>query len=418
VFKIWADYEDQSGADSLAHRAKAIESYREAIRLDERVPDAWINLGLAYLTRATHPKASGPEGDLEQARLALETSRKLNPQNWVPYFLGGQLHAELARRKRDSAGDARPDLATALDLYQRGTGINPRNPQLHNGVALVLIDQAREAWDRGGEPFALLDQAGDACRQAIDGAPQQGFGYNNLGEVHVERATYRRFAGEDPRLDVQTAEAAYRKSFELLPGLAEPWSNLARAHSTLAAFELEQGRDPRRSVERAEEALRGAFERNAGEAQAWLYQGEVRGIRARWLARQHQARAGDFEEAARSFEKALELRPQRLDYRVAFGHFCREWALWQKESGLDPSPTLKRGLALADEVLAARPSWADALLLRATLLQEVELPGLTPEQRTASRQSAREAADLALALNAHLASWWKRQFAQGLAAAP
>lgn len=418
VFKIWADHEEQSGADSLAHRARAIESYREAIRLDERVPDAWINLGLAYFTRATHPKAPDPKGDLEQARLALETSRKLNPQNFVPYFLGGQLHTELARRHRDSGGDARPDLATALSLYQRGTDINPRIPQLHNGAVVVLIDQAREEWDRGGEPFALLDDAEDTCRRAIDGAPQQGFGYNNLGEVHVERAIYRRFTGEDPRPDIQAAEAAYRKSFELLPGLAEPWANLARAHSTLAASELEQGRDPRRSLEQAEEALRGAFERNADEPQAWLYQGEVRGMRARWLARQHQARAGDFEEAAHSFEKALELRPQRLDSRVAFGHFCREWALWQKESGLDPSTALKRGLALADEVLAARPSWADALLLRATLRQGVELPGLAPEQREAWRQRAREDVDRALALNPHLTSWWKRQFAQRFAAPP
>ncbi len=94
IFKTWADHEDQSGADSLPHRARAIESYREAIHLDERVPDAWINLGLAYLTRATNPRALDPLGDLEQARLALEASRKLNPQNYVPYFLGGKLHEE------------------------------------------------------------------------------------------------------------------------------------------------------------------------------------------------------------------------------------------------------------------------------------------------------------------------------------
>ena len=401
VYKIWADSGDQGGADSLDHRARAIASYREAIRLDERVPDAWINLGLAYLTRATNPKAPDPEGDLEQARLALETCRKLNPQNYVPYFLGGQLYAQLAQRRRDSGGDARPDLATALDLYQRGIGINPRIAQLHNGAALVLIEQAREAWERGEEPFALLEQAREECTRAIDAAPQQGFGQNNLGEVLVERALYRRFAGEDPGADIQTAEAAYRKAFALLPGLAGPWANLARAHATLAAFELEQGRDPRRSLERAEQALRGAFERNANEPQAWLYQGEVRGIRARWLARKHQAHAGDFEEAARSFEKALELKPRRLDYRVAYGHFRREWARWREESGLDPGLALERGVALSDEVLAARPSWAAALLLRASLRQGGD-----------GRHRAQEDADRALALNPHLAPWWKLQHAR------
>jgi serine/threonine-protein kinase len=376
VHKIWADHEDQKGTDSRAHRSRAIESYREAIRLDARVPDAWINLGLAYLTRATHPKASAPEAeaDLEQARLALETCRELSPQNYVPYFLGGQLHAELAQRRRDRGGDARVDLATALELYQRGSAINPRIAQFHNGAALVLIEQAREAWDRDEPPFARLEEARAACTRAIEVAPQQGFGHNNLGEVHYERATYRHLAGEDPRADLQEAEAAYRKAAELLPGLAEPWANLARAHATLAAFELERGRDPRRGLERAEQALRGTFERNAQQPQAWLTQGEVRGLRARWLARQHQARAGDFEEAARAFDKALELQPRRLDFRVAYGQFCREWARWSQEAGLDSGPALERGLARVDEVLAARPSWTTALRLRASLRQEMGRP--------------------------------------------
>ena len=379
VYKIWADHEDQKGTDSRAHRSQAIESYREAIRLDARVPDAWINLGLAYLTRATHPKASAPEAeaDLEQARLALETCRQLSPQNYVPYFLGGQLHAELAQRRRDGGGDARADLATALALYQRGSAINPRIAQLHNGGALVLIEQAREAWDRDEPPFARLEEARAACMRAIEVAPQQGFGHNNMGEVHFERAHYRLLAGEDPRADLHAAETAYRKAAELLPGLAAPWANLARAHATLAAFELEQGQDPRRGLERAEQALRDTFERNAQQPQALLYQGEVQGLRARWLARQHRARAGDFEEAARAFDKAVELHPRRLDFRLAYGQFCREWARWRQEAGIDPGPALERGLARVDEVLAARPSWASALRLRASLRQAMERPGLS-----------------------------------------
>ncbi|MFP2913216.1 hypothetical protein ACLESD_51075, partial [Pyxidicoccus sp. 3LFB2] len=83
-----------------------------------------------------------------------------------------------------------------------------------------------------------------------------------------------------------------------------------------------------------------------------------------------RARAEDFEEAARAFEKALELEPRRLDYRLAFGDFCREWAAWRKRAGLEPRPALERGLALVDEVLAARPRWTQALRLRERLLRE------------------------------------------------
>jgi serine/threonine-protein kinase len=404
VFKIWADSEDQRGADSLAHRARAIASYREAIRLDAHVPDAWINLGLAYLTRATNAKAPEPEGDLEQARLALETSQKLNPKNFVPCFLGGELHAERARRRRNSGADARPELAAALESYRRGLDINAHIAQLHNGVGSTLFEQAREAWDRGGAPFPLLEQAQAAYARAIAEAPQQGYAYNNICEVHLERASYQRWAGAEPGPELQAAEAACRKAGELQPGLATPWSNLARVHLMRAELELERGRDARRGLERAEESLRGAFERNPQEAQAWLYQGEARGLRARWRAR--QARAEDFEEAARSFEKALELEPRRLEYRVAFGHFCREWARWRKDAGLDPRPALERGLALANAVLTARPRWADALLLRASLRQVGEAPG------------AREDLEQALALNPQLAPWWKRQFPPRPVAAP
>ena len=398
VFKIWADYADEKGEDSLLHRGEAIASYREAIQLDEHVPDAWLNLGIAYLARATHVRAATPLEDLQQARAALDTARKLNPQNYVPYFLGGTLHSELAQRRRNQGEDARPELATALEFFEGGVRINARIAPLHNGRAAVLIEQAREAWDHGGDPFPGLARAEQAARQAMEVAPQQGFGHHNLGEVHAERALYRGLSGEEPLAELQAAEAAYLKASELLPGDAHSVASRARVHAMRAAFELEHARDPRRSLERAEAALRQAFERGAREPLAWLTQAEVRGLRARWLARQRQARAEHFEEAARSFEKTLELAPRRLDYRMAFGHFCREWASWRRHAGLDPLPALERGLTLADEVLAARPHWADALLLRASLREE------------AGAREARADLERALALNPHLAAWWKRRF--------
>ncbi|NMO22715.1 protein kinase [Pyxidicoccus fallax] len=393
VFKIQADYEDEKGEDSRAHRGEAIASYREAIRLDARIPDAWLNLGIAWLTRATHPRASTPLEDLEEARTALDTSRKLNPRNYVTWFLGGTLHLELAQRRRNQGGDAGPDLATALECFDEGLRINARIAQLHNGRSAVLLEQAREAWDRGDDPFPFLEQAVRAARQAIEVAPQQGFGHHNLGEAHAERAIWLARSGEDPRPDLQAAEVAYQEASALLPGGAHYPASLARVHARRAAFELEHGKEPRGSLDRAEAALRQAFERGPREPLAWLVQGEVRALRARWLARPE-----DFEDAARSFEKALELEPRHLDYRIAFGHFCRDRAAWRKAAGREPLPSLERGLALVDEVLAARPRWADALLLRASLREEA---GVTRE--------AREDLERALALNPRLISEWKRR---------
>jgi len=401
LFRTWADYEEQTGADPLPHHAQAIAAYRQAIQLDERIPDAWINLGQAYLKRASHPRASDPEGDLEQARLALEKSRTLNPGNFVAWFNAGMLHTELATRRRRSGGDPRPDLTTAAGFFQRGIDINARIAPLHNGLGIALQEQAREAWERGEDPFPLLARAQAAYAQAVSVAPKHGYGQNNVGEIHALRAEYQRRLGEDPREEVRAAEASYQQAVELLPGQANPWANRAKVRHTLALFELEQGRDPGASLTQAEEALAQAFQRNKDQPQAWRYQGEVLAVRARWLARHHPEQAGArFEEAAKSFEKALPSAPQPQDYSLAFGHLCDEWARWKKETGQDATAPLERGLALVDSVLAARPAWSEALLLRASLLAE--------------RDAARSRKDLeaALAANPHLTHEWKRRSSQ------
>ncbi|WNG33685.1 protein kinase [Archangium violaceum] len=404
IFRTWADYEDQTGADPLLHYAQAIESYRQAIQLDERIPDAWINLGQAHLKRASNPRVPDPEGELEQARIALEKSRTLNPQNFVAWFLGGTLHTELASRRRRGGGDPRPELVTAAAFFQRGIDINAKVAPLHNGLGIALLEQAREAWDRGEEPFALLAQAQAAHERAVTVAPKQGLGQNNVGEVLATRAAYRLLLGEDPSAEVRGAEAAYQQAISLLPGMANPWANLAKVRHTLALFELEQGRDPRASLARAQEALAQAFQRNQDEPEAWLYQGEVHAVRARWLARWKPDQAGaEFEEAARAFEKALQLAPPRQDFRVAFGHLCGEWARWKKKTGQDATSPLERGLALADSLLAARPAWPEALLLRARLLMEGEASG---------QQQARKELEAALASNPHLTHGWERRFSR------
>ncbi|MDC0712115.1 protein kinase [Stigmatella sp. ncwal1] len=401
IFRTWADSDAQTGADPLPHYAKAIEAYHQAIQLDERLADAWINLGQAYLKRAANPRFPDPEADLEQARLALEKSRTLNPGNFVVWFLGGMLHTDLASRRRRTGRDPRPDLATAAELFQRGIGINPRIAPLHNGLGIALQEQAREAWDRGEDPFSLLARAQAAYEQAITVAPKHGHGQNNVGEIHATRAAYQLLLGEDPTAEARAAEAFYQQASELLPGLANPWANRAKVRHTRALFELEQGRDPRAALTEAEEALTQAFQRNRDEPEAWRYQGEVHAVRARWLARQRPGQAETaFQEAARAMEKAFQLAPQPQDDSLALGHLCGEWARWRKKTGQDATAPLERGLALADSLLSARPAWPEALLLQANLLME--------------RDAARSQKNLqaALTANPHLTHWWKIRFSQ------
>jgi len=420
IFKVWADYQDQVGVDAQGNRSKAIDAYTRALQINDQHWDVWINLGANYVKRASQPRATDPGGDLTQALRALERARSLNPTHVVPYFYQGEIYELLAQRARSRGGDPGPDLARSLEAYQAGLAINPKIPHLHNGIGIVRMDQAREAWDRGGDPEPLLDQARAAFEQAIAVAPDQGFGYSNLGDMLSQRAWFQRARGDDPHANVEAAVVALKRAIERAPDQPTSWANLGTAHGIQAAYDLEHGRDPQASLAEAAAAIDRALENNPKDAPSQRCLGETRGLLARFRARHGQGRAGDFEAAAQAFEKALELAPDNQDAPLAMGQLYRAWAAVQQEAGQDPGPSLTRGLALANQLLATRPTWPDARVLRGSLLLLQAQSSAHVEDR--HEQGVRAAADFtrALAVNPALDKVWRSQAAraQQLAATP
>jgi eukaryotic-like serine/threonine-protein kinase len=396
VYKTWADYEEQVGADPLPAYGKSIESYLAAIQRDAQAPEGWINLGIGYYTRATHPRAPAPDADLTQALAALDKARSLNPGHVVPYFYAGLAHALVAQRLRGTGGEPGPSLERSAEMYRKGIELGPGIPQLHNGLCLTLIQQAQARWDRGGDPFPALDQARAACEQSVALAPKGGFGHINLSEVLAHRALYQRARGEDPGPSVRAADEALRQALQWLPENAGALANRGMVHAILATFEQEHGKDPRPSSARAEAALRQALALNPAHAEAWYFMGEALGARA--LA--PGGRPQDSEEALQAFQKGLELAPERQEFRIGFGHFLRRWSTRSMQAGQDPGPSLQRGLELAQQLLAVRPGWPDARLLRGSLLAlQAALPSAPPGQKQEWRGRARE--DLSSALSAN-----------------
>ncbi|MFP2934591.1 serine/threonine protein kinase, partial [Pyxidicoccus sp. 3LG] len=281
-------------------------------------------------------------------------------------------------------------------------------PQLHNGLGSALLWQAEQRWEDGGDPEPVLIASQQSYEQARAAAPGQAFAYNNLGELWALRATIQLARREAPGPSVRAALEAYRKALELLPDDAALWASVARVNGVSASWVLEQGGDPRKELAQAEEALARAHELNPLLGSAWLYLGEARGTRARWRVRGNTARNEDFEEAAKALQQAVELQPQRLGYRLAAGNLQREWAAFKQRQGEDPAPMLKRGLELAEHVLSARPGWARARLLRASvLLALAEDRASTEQQRQAWRKQAEEDVEQALRANPRLAPAWK-----------
>ncbi len=367
VFKSWADYEKETGADSLSHRGKAIEAFRKAAQLHERSSMAWINLAHEYFSRASHPQARTVEEDLEQAMLVLERGRELDPRSVVAVTYKGQIQLLRAQRLRDTGADERPALAEALSSFQEGLAIDPRRVSLHNHAGLVRMEQARGARDRGDDPLPLLDQAQQSFEQALTLDPRSIYAYYNLADVNAERAVYLHGRRRDPQPSALAAQRAAQGAWRLAPGHVFSLINLGHAAQLLAAFALDARGDPRPHLTEAQERLRQALERAPGHVDALLYLAETRAVQARWQARQGRGADKDFEEAAQAYQQALKPSERLLDARLAFGRFCREWALWRQQAGLDPHAPLKQGLELAEAVLAARPTWAEAQALRVSL---------------------------------------------------
>ncbi|MCP3137161.1 serine/threonine-protein kinase [Pyxidicoccus xibeiensis] len=414
VYKVWADHEDSVGGDALPHRDRGVDAFRTAVELDARRAEAWTNLGQAYVARASHPRAPDADGDLTRAADAMERACTLNPGLVSSWFYAGEVHEARARRLRDSGGDARPELARALEAYRKGAAISPKLPPLHNGVGTILFEQAKEAWDRGAAPEPLLLQAQEAFARAIEVAPAQGFAHNNAGEVHAWHAASLLARGESPLPAVRAAEAVLQQAVALLPDLPQPRTWLGAVYRVEAAFALEQGRDAGPALKQSTEALRRALALNPGLAQAWLLQGETLALDARWRAAKGRARDEDFDAAALSFQKAVDLEPARPEHRVAFARFQLGWGDWRRQAGRDATPVLERGLALADAALAARAAWAEARAVRGGLLLALaELPGTNASgHKQQQRTQAREELTRALADNAHLRHTWAREQAR------
>ncbi len=409
VHGLRARYAERVGGRPDEHRQQAIESLLMATRMDPRLFEAWINLGLNYMMRAgiaptgaTSDQIAHRKQNLQQAWEAAQRARELNPKHWVPYYYGGRILQQQAELHRCS-DEASRLLASALELYRTGLSINPKMAFFHNGVGLILLNQAQQQWEHGGKPAALLKEARQTFTEATVVAPGQPFGYRNLGDTHMWEAMVQRSHGEDPSTSVRAALASYEQALQRAPGDLDYQAAIVESLVLRAESALDDGRDPRPDLQRSERILQEALALNPQHAKAWLDRGKVQGLEARWRARRGQARSEDFERAAQSFEKSLELKPDASEARLSFGALLYVWASHEKEAGRVPAPQLKRGLALVEEVLSLCSDWPRALLLRSKLrMLQADLEVRADEQQ-AWRTRARDDLSRALSKNPHLA---------------
>ncbi|WP_279341643.1 serine/threonine-protein kinase [Geothrix sp. SG200] len=367
-----AQYEDGRGQDASVHLDAAIEGFRTAARMEPHLLPAWINLGVCLEQRATRPGASRAEADLREAEEVLERARTLNPNHFVPYFVLGQVHLDQALRSRAEGGDPRPILLRARERSRQGLAINAAIPNLHNSEGMALAYLAQEAWDRGEDPAPLIREAKACYRRAIQAAPGQSYGYQNLADVLITEGRW----SLDPR-PLAEAEAALRKGLNVAPGNQE----LLTEAGCCAAVRIEQavstGQDPAAQVRAGETSLARALAMDPKAPNTWRYLGELRAARTRWRVARSVASAADFAAAREAFDRALAIDSRSQETRLALGTLLRDQAAWARGRGEDPSAFLAEGKVQAEALLRARPRWAAALALGATL-RLLELEGGAP----------------------------------------
>jgi serine/threonine-protein kinase len=406
-FALWANYQEQLGLDSQENRSRAIDAYNKAIQLNERLSDVWMNLGINYCYRAEQPRNRDADGDIARALDALERGHALVPRHIVPFFYRGRLHLLRARHSMATGGDPGPELTLALTAYREGLGINQRIPQLHSGIGTVLIEQARIAWDRGADPFPLLAQAKASYDEAAAVAPSFATAHHNAGKALTARALYLRARLEDPEATLRDAVAAFHRALALTPDDAEVWANLGMAEAIWAAAALDAGRSPAASLTQALAAVDRALAKAPRLKEALLADAETKAAQARWRSRTGQGSEQDFNAAASSFARALEVAPEDAAARVEYAAFCLTSASGPDEKLQDPTPALERGLDLTEQALKMRPSWPDALVLRGGLRLARARRAARGEQQRTLAGGAADDLRRALAANPNLRSRWR-----------
>jgi serine/threonine protein kinase len=408
----WAAYETEIGASSAEHRQRAIESFQSAVQFNPRSPEAWINLGRTYLHRSKLPsgataaeRRSQQEQDLKQAWESLQKALELNPMYWVTYIYGGRLHAYQARLHWCD-GTATPQLSASLQFFRDGLAMSQKLPQFGNDIGNTLVAQAQQAWKRGESPFVLLDEAQSTFEQVIRAAPQSPYGYTNLAIAHLWRAIYQHDQGDDPSQSVRAAISAFEHALRLTPNNSFALASQAELFTVLADFDLRRGHDPEAHLQRAEKAVHEVLKRNSQSAYAWALLGKTYALYSRWNSQRSQGRNEDFEQASRSLEKALELEPDNSETRLNLADLLQTWAVWQKDVGQAPLPSVERGLALVEATLSNCPEWPEALLLRAKLLTVRASIEPRKEAQQQWRTQANEDRSRALLKNPHLRSRW------------
>jgi tetratricopeptide (TPR) repeat protein len=169
-----------------------VRAFREALKLDPRLTEAWYGLGVAQLALGQHA----------QAIEALQSVVRLDRDHAAAWLALGSAFGE--RGRFDSAAEA----------FQQGVRVRPRDA----GAWYALGSMRMQAGET--EPAVA------AFRRAVELYPDLAEAWHSLGVALA-------FPGPQGRVEPEEALAAFQQAVRLRPDLAEAWHGLGATLSGL-----------------------------------------------------------------------------------------------------------------------------------------------------------------------------------------
>jgi len=279
----------------FAHGVDALRNNGWDARATEDLTDAFGGLSVNPMSQAHQIIAAALQADNRNSAAIdhLQAAVRADPQNGAARF---NLVVAL---EQDGQEDA------ALPILRQGVLLQPNDPRLHSALGALLIKRNRE-------------EAIDEFMESIRLEPNNAEVYNVLGSV---------LAAGMGRID--QAIAAYRDALRIAPGMVQAQKGLQAALQSKAQAQSDAVFMRRRALQSPENA---SVQYDLGVA---------------------EARAGDFDAAAKALESATRIQPgyglahsSLALMRYVAGDYTAAWSEVKaaRSAGTEPDPTLVAAL--------------------------------------------------------------------------
>jgi tetratricopeptide (TPR) repeat protein len=198
---------------------KAVDAFREVVRLEPDDASAWDDLGLAY----------GGLRQYDQAIHAYQEVIRLQPEDDDAWYNLGNTYSDLrqydqAVRAYKEAIRLKPDNTAAwINLGIAYSDLRQYDQAIHAyQEAIRLKPEDDDAWNRLGDAFLGLNQIDQAIRayqEAIRLKPDYANSWINLGSAYFILSQY------------DQAIRAYQEAIRLKPEDAYAWNNLGASYA-------------------------------------------------------------------------------------------------------------------------------------------------------------------------------------------